>query len=72
MITAGDCQNPGGTRSHKIGWKPVINYDASGKLIYDPESADRNYEGVEDGNNCNYSVFAGYYMVTPMGNMIIT
>ncbi len=65
-------QNKDGTWSHKIGGKPVINYDASGKLIYDPESADRNYEGVEDGNKCNYSVFAGYYMITPMGNMVIS
>ena len=36
-------QNPDGTWSHKPGGTNVINVDASGNLIFDPEIADRNY-----------------------------
>ena len=58
-------QNPDGTWSHKRGQGIVNNLDASGKIIYDPATADRNYS-----NDCNYTVFAGYYMVTAMSDNV--
>ena len=55
-------QNSDGTWSHKRGGLPVSNYDASGSNIYDPQLANRAY------SNANYSVFCGYYQVTPLNN----
>ena len=53
-------QNPDGTWSHKPGQTAVINYDASGNTIYDPQICDRDYSLV------NYSVFVGYYAVSSL------
>lgn len=52
-------QNPDGTWSHKRGLTEVTNLDASGKVIYDPRTANRNY------GNVNYSKFVDFYEVTP-------
>lgn len=54
-------QNPDGTWSHKRGQSAVIDYDATGNTIYDPQVCDRNYGGL------NYSVFVGYFAVSPLG-----
>ena len=53
------------TWSHKRGASAVKNPDASGKIIYDPEVADRDClsAGISP---CNYTEFIGYYQVTPM------
>ena len=58
-------QNADGTWSHKRGNGPVINTDASGNIIYDPETANRSYSGL------NYSQFVGYYEITPLNNLYI-
>lgn len=55
-------QNPDGTWSHKSGQLAVTDIDASDNIIYDPETADRNY------SYANYTVFAGYFKVTPLNN----
>ena len=55
-------QNPDGTWSHKSGQHAVTDIDASDNIIYDPETADRNY------SYANYTVFAGYFKVTPLNN----
>lgn len=57
-------QNPDGTWSHKRGSTEVINYDASNNIIVDPEIADRNYTG----SGLNYSIFVGFFEVTPLNN----
>lgn len=59
-------QNPDGTWSHKPGLTDVVNTDASGELIYDPEIADRDYSPIVD-----YSVFVGYYAVEPWNNLYV-
>ena len=51
-------QNRDGYWSHKRGLEEISNLDASGKKITDPQTCNRNY-----GNNLNYSVFCGYYLV---------
>lgn len=51
-------QNSDGFWSHKRGLAKVSMLDASGKVIWDPQSANRNY-----GSGLNYSIFAGYYLV---------
>ena len=38
----------------------MTNLDASGNVITDPMTADRNYK-----NGPNYEVFVGYYVVVP-------
>ena len=53
-------QNPDGTWSHKPGTTEVVNTDASGNVIHDPQYANRNYGTI------NYSIFIGYYKVTPL------
>jgi hypothetical protein len=50
-------QNPDGSWSHKRGHTAVTNVDASGRLIWDPEAANRNY------GSYNYSAFGGYFCV---------
>ena len=57
-------QNSDGSWSHKRGQTAVINYDASGEVIFDPENADRYYPNV-----ANYTVFVGFFEVTPLNNM---
>ncbi len=56
-------QNADGTWSHKMASTAVINYDASGNAIYDPEVANRNY-----GITKNYDVFVGFFAVTSLNN----
>lgn len=54
-------QNPDGTWSHKRGDSYATNLDASENIIYDPQICDRNY-----GDGLNYSIFVGYYAVSPI------
>ena len=49
--------NDEGYWTHKAGYKPSSAYDASGKLIFNPEKANRNY------GRLNYSDFCGYFCV---------
>ena len=58
-------QNPDGTWSHKLGWYPVTIEDAENNIILDPETADRHH-------SVHYSLFAGYFEVTPLNNMYST
>lgn len=58
-------QNPDGTWSHKLGWYPVTIEDAENNIIVDPETADRHH-------SVHYSLFAGYFEVTPLNNMYST
>jgi hypothetical protein len=58
-------QNPDGTWSHKPGQQDVTNLDASGRIIIDPEEADRTYFYAD------YSVFVGFYEVTPLNNLYV-
>ena len=53
-------QNPDGTWSHKPGEGSVIDTDAVGDVIYDPESCDREYSNVD------YSVFVGFFAVSSL------
>lgn len=50
--------NGNGYWSHKRGRTNVTNLDADGKLIKNPELANRNY------GRLNYTDFCGYYMIT--------
>ena len=59
-------QDSDGFWSHKLGTEAITRYDASGKLIIDPQNADRNY--VNEG--INYSTFGGYYAVTPWSDYL--
>lgn len=62
-------QNPDGTWSHKPGVLPVTNKDASGRRIYVPHFADRDYtQGKKDGD-IKYDDFCGYYCI-PKGEHI--
>jgi hypothetical protein len=54
-------QNPDGTWSHKPGILPVTDVDASGKKIYIPHFADRDYSKVPRQNPIKYTDFCGYY-----------
>lgn len=58
-------QDSNGLWSHKPGTLPVTNLDASGKIIYAPHIADRDYS--KDKNNkddaINYTDFCRYYCV---------
>ena len=60
-------QDSDGYWSHKPGKEEVRRVDASGKLITDPETADRNYDTSNDNQNNetdnNYYKFCGYYSV---------
>ncbi len=49
--------NDEGYWTHKAGYKPSSAYDASDKLILNPEKANRNY------GRLNYSDFCGYFCV---------
>jgi hypothetical protein len=51
-------QNAEGFWSHKPGFTEVTNRDASDRVIWNPEKANRNYYNI-----VNYSQFAGYFMV---------
>ena len=60
-------QDEDGYWSHKPGKEEVRRIDASGNLITDPETADRNYDTSNDNQNNetdnNYYKFCGYYSV---------
>ena len=60
-------QDYDGYWSHKPGKNNVRRRDASGNLITDPETADRNYDKKDDDSNNetdnNYYNFCGYYSV---------
>ena len=58
-------QDADGLWSHKLADLSVSRTDASGKMIIDPEEANRDYPQ----NGVNYSIFYGYYAVTPWNNM---
>ena len=58
-------QNADGTWSHKPGNTDVINFDASGNLIYDPETANRNY------SYRNYDIFVGFFAVSPLNYIYV-
>ena len=55
-------QDNNGYWSHKTGHDPVSNVDASGKLITNPETCDRNYDKKKN-DEFNYEIFCGYYAV---------
>lgn len=55
-------QNSSGTWSHKPGLTEITNRDASDNIIYDPQSADRNY------SYANYSLWGGYFIVSRTPN----
>jgi uncharacterized Zn-binding protein involved in type VI secretion len=54
-------QDDNGNWSHKPGNTDATNVDASGKPITDPQTADRDYGGVD------YSQFCGYFYVPAAG-----
>jgi len=58
-------QDLNGNWSHKAGDNPISNVDASGKLIKDPQKANRNYNKTDntDDDNNDYNIFCGYYSV---------
>lgn len=60
-------QNIDGTWSHKLAWLPITNLDASGNIIYDPESCDKNYTSIGGGN---YNDGIKFFQVTPINNMV--
>ena len=62
-------QNSDGTWSHKIGGNQVNRIDAFQNMIFDPESADRNYSNT---TGSNYTIFIGYYYIYPLNNIIAT
>ena len=64
-------QNPDGKWSHKPGILPVTNKDASGKYIYIPHFADRNYSDKPRENPIKYNDFCGYYCL-PLDSYIET
>ncbi len=58
-------QDSNGLWSHKPGGQPVTNRDASNKLIYNPEFADRDYRkpGLPKEDQLNYSIFCSFLCV---------
>lgn len=57
-------QDNDATWSHKPGISPVSNVDASGKLIYIPHFADRDYrKDSTDDDAIFYNEFCGYYCI---------
>lgn len=61
-------QDSNGMWSHKPGAMPVINKDSSGRPIYDPKLAGRNYPGDDEKNGLNYTGFCGFYCVPRDGH----
>lgn len=64
-------QNKDGSWSHKPGVLPVTNKDASGKKIYVPHFADRDYSDRPRDNPISYNDFCGYYCL-PLDSYIET
>jgi hypothetical protein len=57
-------QDKNGMFSHKPGVSPVTDIDASGKKIYVPHFANRDYREDEDDNeSIFYNNFCGYYCI---------
>lgn len=58
-------QDLNGLWSHKTGNNKISNVDASGNLIKDPKTADRNYNltSKKDDDDNDYNIFCGYYSV---------
>jgi hypothetical protein len=58
-------QNNKGTWDHKPGISPIANVDASGKEIYIPHFANRDYTDNKDNDDdaINYTHFCGYYCI---------
>jgi hypothetical protein len=57
-------QNNNGTWDHKPGISPITNVDASGKKIYIPHFANRDYTNDKDNEDAiNYTHFCNYYCV---------
>ena len=56
-------QNQDGSWSHKPSTLPVRNTDASGNLIYNPSTADRNHQ-KEGQRVYNYNVGTIFYQVS--------
>jgi hypothetical protein len=54
-------QGPNGYYTHKPGSTDVVKVDASGRPIYRPDLADRNY--TRKGSHLNYNRFCGYFCV---------
>jgi len=55
--------NKDATWSHKPGISKIANKDASGKNIYVPHFADRDYSNEDDEDSINYTNFCGYYCI---------
>ena len=55
--------NKDGTWGHKPGISKVSNVDASGKNIYVPHFADRDYSNEDDEDSINYTNFCSYYCI---------
>ena len=60
-------QDVNGLWSHKAGFSPLSNVDASGNLIFDPLMANRNNTS---SGGANYSYFLGYYAVSPWNELV--
>ena len=60
-------QDSNGFWSHKRGTGVVQNEDGNHKLIIDPEQACRQY--LDDGGQ-NYSIFVGFFYVTPLSSFV--
>ena len=57
-------QNNNGTWDHKPGISPISNIDASGRKIYVPHFANRDYtDDKNDDDAINYTHFCGYYCI---------
>ena len=55
--------NKDGTWDHIPGISKISNVDASGKKIYVPHFADRDYSNEDDEDSINYTNFCGYYCI---------
>jgi len=61
-------QNPDGIWSHKVDDKPVRDIDASGNVIWDPRTADRDYTNA---GGVNYPTFVDFFSVVSLDEMYI-
>lgn len=55
--------NKNGLWDHKPGISPISDVDASGKPIYVPHFADRDYSNEDDDDSIKYNGFCGYYCI---------
>jgi hypothetical protein len=55
--------NNQGSWDHKPGISPISNLDASGREIYVPHFADRDYSNDSDDDSIKYNNFCGYYCI---------